>query len=258
MLPIGNDYQVEQTWVTLAERPDLYELAIEIDGEATSTSFMQHDEIGHLVTARRLRDRWPEHFLVLLDDDRVCARAVSIPFSMADPNRAELPTSGWDGAVRWAIEDSLDGVEPTVACALEVNVDPSLRGRGVSSAAIQAMKLNSRSCGMSQLVTPVRPPDKARQPWRSMATYASQVRADGLPVDRWLRVHVRAGGEIVGIAPFSMVVIASIEEWREWTGLPLDNDGPVAIADGLVPVLLNQKLGVGVYAEPNVWIRHIL
>ena len=244
--------------MTLAERPDLFEMAIEIDRDATAKSFMQHDEIGDLIRARRLRDRWPEHFLVLLEGDRVRARAIAIPFSMADPDRVELPGSGWDGAVRWAIEDSLDGVEPTAACAIEINVDPSLRGQGISSNAIQAMKVNSRNCGMSQLVAPVRPPDKAGQPWLSMAAYASQVRDDGLPRDRWLRVHVQAGGEIVGIAPFSMVVIASIEDWREWTGLPLEADGPVEVPGGLVPVLLSHQLGFGVYAEPNVWIRHVL
>jgi hypothetical protein len=41
--------------VTLAERPDLFEMAIEIDRDATAKSFMQHDEIGDFIRARRLR-----------------------------------------------------------------------------------------------------------------------------------------------------------------------------------------------------------
>ena len=38
-----------------------------------------------------------------------------------------------------------------------------------------------------------------------MAEYARRLRDDGLPEDPWLRVHVRAGGEVVEVTPFSAV-----------------------------------------------------
>ena len=57
-------------------------------------------------------------------------------------------------------------------------------------------------------------------------------RSDGLPLDRWLRVHVRAGGQIVGIASCSATVQA--------------------------PVLVSITQDIGVYVEPNVWVRHAL
>jgi hypothetical protein len=55
----------------------------------------------------------------------------------------------------------------------------------------------------------------------SMTDYAALRRDDGLPADAWLRVHVRAGGTIVGVAPCAMRIAGSTARWREWTGLPL-------------------------------------
>jgi hypothetical protein len=39
-----------------------------------------------------------------------------------------------------------------------------------------------------------------------MTEYGFLTRDDGLPVDPWLRVHVRAGGKIEPVATASMVV----------------------------------------------------
>lgn len=246
------------TWITLANRPDLFEAAVSIDKEANSAGLGQHDAIGSLANAVRLREVWPDYFLVLVDEERVQARAVSIPFSRAAPGRSDLPSNGWDGAVIWALEDHVDGVAATCACALEINVDPALRGQGISTDAVLAMRDNARRQGLTELVAPVRPPDKASDPWLPMAEYAARTRPDGLPVDRWLRVHVRAGGVVVGIAPFSMTVQGTLSQWRDWTGLPFDADGLVAVPGGLVPVLVSQQLDLATYAEPNVWVTHSL
>ncbi|HEY6738338.1 MAG TPA: hypothetical protein VI076_05765 [Actinopolymorphaceae bacterium] len=91
-----------------------------------------------------------------------------------------------------------------------------------------------------------------------MSQYIEQRRDDGLPEDPWLRVHVRAGGRIVKVAPTSMVIVGSLEEWRSWTGLPFDRDGDVAVPEALVPVQCNLTHGYAVYVEPNVWVRHDL
>jgi hypothetical protein len=246
-------------WVSLAERPELFEAAIAIDSDANLGGFTQHDEIGMLVHAYRLRDRWPDYFLVLVGDDPPPrARAVMAPLSLDVPGREQLPPNGWDGAVLWAVQDALDGVPPTAACALEINVDPLARGRGISGDAVQAMRDAARGHGLQTLIAPVRPPDKAAEPAVSMSEYASRRRPDGLPEDRWLRVHVRAGGSIVGVAPASMLVVGTLDDWRAWTGHPFDSDGPVEIAGGLVPVVASQALGMAFYAEPNVWVRHDL
>lgn len=130
---------------------------------------MQRDEVGRLVSAQRLRDRWPEYFLVLREGDRVLARALSVPFSLESRGREQLPPTGWDGAVVWAVEDALDARQPTSLCALEINVDPSVRGQGISLDAVRAMRHNAARLGLCELVAPVRPPDKAAEPWVPMA-----------------------------------------------------------------------------------------
>jgi hypothetical protein len=75
---------------------------------------------------------------------------------------------------------------------------------------------------LTELVVPVLPPDKAAEPLTPMAAYAARRRPDELPADRWLRVHVRAGGLIERVAPFAMTVAADLPTWRRWTGLPFD------------------------------------
>jgi len=48
----------------------------------------------------------------------------------------------------------------------------------------------------------------------------------------------------------------TLDEWREWTGLPFDRTGPVVVPRALVPVHCNVEHGVAAYIEPNVWIVH--
>lgn len=89
-----------------------------------------------------------------------------------------------------------------------------------------------------------------------LAVYGEDRREDGLPEDRWLRLHVRRGARIVKVAPFAMVVVEALDRWRAWTGQPFDASGPVAVRGGLVPVVCDLERDVGMYVEPNVWVRH--
>ena len=41
---------------------------------------------------------------------------------------------------------------------------------------------------------------------------------------------------------------------EEWTGMRFPEDGDYVVPGALVPVKL--AAGVGVYTEPNVWMRH--
>jgi hypothetical protein len=91
-----------------------------------------------------------------------------------------------------------------------------------------------------------------------MRDYAFRTREDGLPHDPWLRVHVRAGGRIIKIAPCSMTIVGTLEAWRDWTGLPLTKDGEVIVPGALTPVYVSQQQNQAVYIEPNVWFHHML
>jgi hypothetical protein len=91
-----------------------------------------------------------------------------------------------------------------------------------------------------------------------MTSYIEERRPDGLPQDPWLRVHVKAGGTIVQVAPRSMVISGTLDEWRDWTGLPFDKSGDVVVPNALVPVHVDVIHNHAVYVEPNVWVRHDL
>lgn len=91
-----------------------------------------------------------------------------------------------------------------------------------------------------------------------MSEYAVRRRGDGLPEDPWLRTHVRAGAEVIGVASASWTIAGSLAEWRTWSGLPFDTDGPIDVPGALVPVRCDISGDVGVYVEPNVWVRHRL
>jgi hypothetical protein len=60
------------------------------------------------------------------------------------------------------------------------------------------------------------------------------------------------------MAPYSMVITAGLPDWRDWTGLPFDTDGPVRVPGALAPVRCDVAVDVGVYVEPNVWVHHQL
>ena len=120
---------------------------------------------------------------------------------------------------------------------------------------MEALRDNAGRLGFAELLAPVRPNGKT-DVHESMADYAFRTREDGLPVDPWLRVHVRAGGRVDRVAPRSMVIPGTVEEWREWTGLAFDRTGAVEVPGALAPVLCDAEHGVAVYVEPNVWVRH--
>lgn len=223
----------------------------------TEHEFMQHDATGWLYTSA-LMEHWSDYALLVLDDGVVVARGMSVPFSMPTDERPSLPDDGWDGVIRWAAEDQLARRPATMVAALEITVDTQRRGSGLSGIALNGLRDHCRAMGFPELVCPVRPTAKSEEPTTPMTDYVTRTRADGLPLDPWLRVHVRAGGEIVGVAPFSMTVTGSLEQWRDWTGITFSEDGEVVVPGGLVPVVVNRRQNLAVYVEPNVWVRHRL
>jgi hypothetical protein len=121
---------------------------------------------------------------------------------------------------------------------------------------VAAMRDNVAKLGPHDLIAPVRPNGKHEHIDLPMDEYAFAVRADGLPVDPWLRVHVRAGGRIINVAHLSMVIPGTLASWREWTGLPFDTTGPVRVPQALSPVHCDVEQDHAVYVEPNVWVHH--
>jgi len=234
----------------LADRPDLHEALA--DWESPWPEFMTHDPIGNMFYAV-VDDLFAEYHLVACDaQKRVVAQAFSVPFELAGD---ELPVDGWDGAIRRGLRTKLEGGTPNMVSAIEISIRKDVQGSGLSHRMLAAMRSNVARLGFSELVAPVRPNGKpsADVP---MEEYAFQTREDGLPVDPWLRVHVRAGGRIDKVATRSMVIPGTLAEWRERTGLPFDKSGPVHVPFALAPVMCDVEHDHAVYVEPNVWVRH--
>jgi hypothetical protein len=240
---------------TLAERPELVDHLY--DFADVWPEFMRHDPIGNSLLGQ-VQELFPEQCVAATEDGELVAHGRSIPFVFPDERRTELPDNGWDGVLTWGMWDHRQGREPNVSSALEILIRPSHLGSGLSHVMLGALRDAVRALGHTALYAPVRPNGKV-DPDQPMTEYVAQVRpGDGLPVDPWLRVHVRAGATIVKVAPASMVIPGSLVQWREWTGLPFDVDGPVHVPQALVPVHCSVEHDHAVYVEPNVWLRHDL
>lgn len=244
---------MDLTITTLAERPELESSLWQL-GDVWP-EFMKQDPIANLYF-NRVDRLFPHLVLVATTLDRpdaVVARGFSIPFALRDD---ELPDAGWDAVIRWGIEDHIDGRAPTHLSALEISIDPAIRGQGNAGQMILAMRGLAAGMNLENLVAPVRPNMKHMVPDQSIDAYAFAKRDDGLPLDPWLRTHVRLGGKIIKVAPRSMVVTGSLDEWRQWTGEPFDTPGPTRVQGALAPVTCDQDRNLAVYVEPNVWVRH--
>jgi GNAT superfamily N-acetyltransferase len=234
---------------------DRWKLFDELEG--LWPEFMTKDPTSSLYY-RHYQKLWPDFVLMAVDraSGQAVAKAHAVPISFDGDIADGLPETGWEWAIRTAIHDRFAGVSPTIVSALEISIRPDLRGGGISGKMLAAMRDNTARLGFTDLVAPVRPSAKTAQITKPIDAYAYETRDDGLPVDPWLRVHVRAGGRIVNVAHQSMAFGGTLEQWRSWTGLPFDETGPVEVPGALSPVLCDVAQNNAVYVEPNVWIHH--
>jgi GNAT superfamily N-acetyltransferase len=237
-----------------SQEPELFKTVDHADFDRSWPLFMQHDPNARLYYGEL--DSVADYVLLATEGDEPVAKAYSTPFAFGGKGRETLPDGGWDEVIRWQHDDRLAGRERTAATALEIVVRKERQGTGIASAMVEALRNNAFRLGHDVLYAPVRPSQKAQEPETPMSEYAFRVRDDGLPYDAWLRVHVRAGGRIVRVCPLSMTIPGTLAQWREWTGLPFDTDGPVLVEGALSPVLVSVAQDSAVYVEPNVWVEH--
>jgi hypothetical protein len=81
---------------------------------------------------------------------------------------------------------------------------------------------------------------------------------DGSPFDPWLRVHWRLGAKVLQVAPQSMVITGTVQEWETWTGLHFPETGAYVVPEALQPVLIDLENNSGRYEDPNIWMRHAI
>jgi len=204
-------------------------------GTYFSTLFPRHAGLQVLFTDRRC--------------DRVIARGRTIPFRW-DGKLDSLP-AGIDAVGLQAVEEQ---DEPTALSALAAEVATDYQGSGLSGLVILGMAEAARARGLAPLVAPIRPSWKDRYPLTPIERYAQWRRADGLPFDPWLRLHVRLGGRVLRTETRSLEITAPVADWETWTGMAFPEDGDYVFPQGLAPLTVHD--GTGRYWEPNIWVQH--
>lgn len=203
----------------------------------------------------RVRELFGDLELVLVDpDDVIVAAGWSVPLRWSgDP--AELP-GGYTDSLACAIH-AYDRGEPADTMVIAAaQVHPELRGRGIAGELLTALTDLANENGWARVIAPVRPTLKTRYPLTPIDQFASWVRADGAPLDPWLRTHWRLGARIVALAPASLTVRGPVAGWEAWTGLALPESGAYVVPGALTPLEIDRDRDVGWNVEPNVWMRH--
>jgi len=239
---------------TIAERPDLRARAREL--VFMWPPYMHHDPVCNAYFGR-VRDDLGHLQIIAWDDefDEVVAEGNVAPTSW-DGNIETLPDGGLDATLESAFAEG--AATPNVLCALQIVIDSAYQGRGLSVHMIERMAELGRLHGFDTLIAPVRPSLKHRYPLTPIERYVEWRREDGTHLDPWLRTHERLGGEMLRVAPRSMVIPGTIEQWEEWTGMAFPESGTYVVPGALVLVEIDLARDEGVYVEPNVWMRHRL
>jgi hypothetical protein len=89
-----------------------------------------------------------------------------------------------------------------------------------------------------------------------MERYVEWKRPDGALFDPWLRVHWRLGAQPLCIAPNTLTVEGTIEEWEGWTKMAFPESGLYVVAGALQPVNIDCEQDKGRYEDPNYWMKH--
>lgn len=216
--------------------------------------FLLHDPVA-AENRHLLYEYLPQYQIVLRESARIAAVGNCIPIRLEDGQ--SILSLGWDDTLLLGIRQFRTGVRPNTLIALSVSLDEAVRGRGFGKRCLMEIRNSAASAGLSKLFIPVRPTGKHKYPLTDFDNYLSFYR-DGKHVDPWLNAHLSLGATILGTAPLSMMISASVSEWEEWTGLKFPVSGPYHIPGGLVPLIIDTKHSTGLYVEPNVWMEHPL
>lgn len=184
----------------------------------------------------------------------VVGLANSVPFLRP----LALPDTGWDWVLEQGVLAARAGSPVNALSALSVAILPGQRGTGLATRLLEAMKTPARNAGLTSMVAPVRPTQKALYPLHDFATYCGWRRDDGTAFDPWLRTHEMLGARIMGPALASMTATAPLEKWQNWTGLRFPADGRYAVAGAPAPLVVHLASNSGTYTEPNLWMEHPL
>jgi len=243
----------------------MYELipvaeAPELDAEAEERfveewpEFIFHDEGVKPYRERRV-EYFPEwEFYLVTEDRRLIAGCWGVPLAW-DGTVADLPGGFTDSLAR-SVTSYEEGVVPNTFVLMAAAVRSDEQGRGHAGRVITAVRDRAVAGGLVQVIAPVRPTLKSRYPLTPIETFMTWTRSDGLPLDPWLRTHVRLGASLLAPAPASQTMTGTVADWEKWTNMPFPSTGPYVIPDGLTVLHIDHDSNTGTYTEPNIWLRH--
>ncbi|WP_405062258.1 hypothetical protein OG474_11610 [Kribbella sp. NBC_01505] len=175
---------------------------------------------------------------------------VTLPW---DGTVADLP-GGYTDSLARSVTAYEAGVVPNTFVLMAAAVLPSFRG--AASGLLTAVRDRAVAAGLSQVIAPLRPTWKPRYPLTPVETYMTWTRPDGLPLDPWLRTHVRLGATVLAAAPRSQTITGTVAEWESWTDMAFPATGTYIIPAGLSLLEIDRSADTGTYVEPNIWVRH--
>ena len=238
--------------VTTAERVDLHE-QFESAFKSSWPELIFHDAIAHQFTTA-VQERFARYDVSVVHGNHVVAGGwgITLPW---DQTLEHLP-SGYDDALVRAFS-TVDPSTHNTLSVMAVAVHPGHRSQGLSSLVLGELRRRAQADGLSYVIAPVRPTLKSGYPLTPMADFAQWRRGDGQHIDPWIRLHERLGAVILGPADKSMVITGSVGEWESWTRMLFPQSGAYVVPDALDLVVIDRDNDIGVYIEPNLWMRHV-
>lgn len=217
--------------------------------------FIFHD-IGVKPFLRRRAAYFADWDFYALDSQRrLVGAGYGVPLRW-DGTLENLP-EGYTDALGRSVAEHESEVEPNTLVIMGAMVRTDESGKGWAGLVLQALRTDAVDRGLESVIAPVRPTLKHRYPLTDIETFAAWTRADGLPFDPWVRTHARLGATILRCAPTSQTMTGTVAEWESWTGMALPSSGDYVIPQGLSVLRLNRAEDIGVYHEPNIWMRHV-
>ena len=234
---------------TLSSRFDLLGKLKSLDCKSWP-EFLQN---GDLLSWNRIYHELSDFILLWVDaDDRLAGAGFTIP-TIWNGDIDALPCS-----METIIQNGLNLTtqQANTLIAVAALVDQDFRGQGLSAEILKHMARLARRHGVHDLVVPVRPTWKTHYPLQSIESYARWRREDGLYYDPWLRTHQRLGATLLKCVDSTLKVEGSVAQWQSWTGMLFPESGRYIVKGALQPVVVDVQADIGVYHDPNVWMRH--
>jgi GNAT superfamily N-acetyltransferase len=242
---------IELSKFTLEEKPEL-RAELEQINSTVWPEFLLHMEMKH---AEALFTTFAEFQLLLCNPSgELIAFSLAVPLKW-DDTPGDLPRNISEIMQR-ALDANQRAAEANTLAVFAAVVNEGYQGQGLSSTLLKEVKRLAAANGFTALIVPVRPTWKNRYPLTPMSRYASWTRADGAPLDPWLRVHWRLGGKILRVEPSARTVNGTVMEWEKWTGMSFPESGEYIVPGALQPVSIDREQNIGMYEDPSVWVKH--